>query len=70
MLDYVKIEPVHAVMEGFPFVCPVCHKEERSWDYIRVYLGESPNPGCIHIRCLLNIMGFTPEQVGRAVTLK
>lgn len=62
MLDLVEIESINAVTDGFPFVCPLCHEVKENWDYIRVFLKNNPNPRCAHIECLLDVLGFYPEE--------
>jgi len=61
MVDMVKIELVNATTDGFPFICPLCHKEKRNWDYLRVFLKNNPNPRCVHLKCLVNALGFNKK---------
>ena len=64
MIDIIeKLEMVNAVTDGFPFICPVCKQEHRDWDYLRITLKSTPNPRCIHLKCLLSQMGFLPEEI-------
>lgn len=63
MIDMVEVELVNAVTDSLPFICPFCHKEKRSWDYLRVYLKDHPNPCCVHLKCLIDALGFKNKEV-------
>lgn len=67
MIDIIEeLEMVNALTDGFPFICPVCGEEHRDWDYLRIFLKGSPNPHCIHLKCLLSQMNFRSEGIMRA----
>jgi len=63
MIDVVEIELVNATTDGFPFVCPLCKEERRNWDYARVFLRNNPTPRCVHLKCLVDALGFSKEEV-------
>jgi len=68
VFDLVELEKVNATTDGFPFICGTCHKEHSNWDYCRVYLKDNPNPRCIHLKCLLDVVGFSKEEISEAIS--
>lgn len=71
MIDIIEeLEMVNAVTDGFPFLCCICEQEHRDWDYLRIHLRGNPNPRCIHLKCLLNQVGFSPEAIEIARALR
>lgn len=69
MFDLIKIEKVNTVTGGLPFICGTCGEKHDKWDYLRVWLEGNPNPRCIHLRCLLNVIGFSKEEISKSQSL-
>jgi hypothetical protein len=66
MIDIIKIKLVNALTDGFPFCCPFCNQVDEHLDYLRIYLRNNPNPRCIHLKCLLPMVGFSKEEIHRS----